>query len=118
MVTGTTNIILQSITCVATSEGGHDEVYIKYSEDGGREKRFPTSGYQSMKAGDVWNVALPLSFKDSVVVSLYDNDLGGDDFLGSHTYTPGDPQPETVTASNPENGAVYRLSTVPAAAQG
>ena len=118
MATGTTNIILQSITCVSTSEPGHDEVYIKYSEDGGREHRFPTSGYNSMKAGDVWNVALPLSFKDSALVSLYDNDGIGDDFLGSHTYTPSDPQPETVPVSNTKNGAAYRLYTVPAAAQG
>ena len=117
MATGTTNIILQSISCVSTSEPGHDEVYIKHSEDGGREQRFPTSGYQSMAPGDFWTVDLPLSFKDSVVVSLYDNDLGGDDFLGSHTYTPSDPQPEVVTVSN-TNGAVYRLHTVLAAAQG
>jgi hypothetical protein len=118
MATETTNIILQSITCVKPSESEHDEVFIKYSEDGGREKRFPAKSYEPMKAGDVWNVALPLSFKDTVVVSLFDNDFIGEDFLGSHTYQSSDPQPETVTVSNPKEEDTYRLYTVPAAAQG
>jgi hypothetical protein len=105
-----TNITLDSITCISTSEPGKDEVYIKYSEDGGREQRYPASGYHSMGPGDVWDPGLPLSFKDSVVVSLFDNDKGGDDFLGSATYTTTSPQPETVPVSN-ANGADYSLST-------
>lgn len=113
MPANSTNIILTTITCINTSEPGSDEVYIKYIEDGGREQRFPTSSYHSMSDGDKWNVNLPLSFKESAVVSLADNDTGGDDHLGSHTYQPGDPQPETVEISN-TNGAKYTLSTAPA----
>lgn len=87
-------------------------MYIKYSVDGGRDQRFPDNGYHSMAAGDTWNPNLPLSFKESVVVSLYDNDLGGDEFLGSHTYYPTDTQPETVNVSN-SNEASYNLTAQP-----
>ncbi|MGC2236313.1 MAG: hypothetical protein WA584_09135 [Pyrinomonadaceae bacterium] len=114
MPADSTNIELQTIFCIETSEPGSDEVYIKYSEDGGREGRFPTTGYHSMSAGGNWSPNLILSFKESVVVSLYDNDLGHDEFLGSHTYKTADPQPETVPVSN-TNGAKYELSTIPSA---
>lgn len=110
MSTNGTNIELTTITCGNTSEAGSDEVYIKYSIDGDRDKRFPDSGYHSMSDGDTWDVNLPLSFKESAVVSLYDRDPAGDDFLGSHSYAPSDPQPESVTVSN-SNGASYKLST-------
>jgi hypothetical protein len=65
-----------------------------------------------MEPGSEWSPQLLLSFKTSVVVSLYDNDGVGDDFLGSHTYTPASPQPDTVAISN-TNGAKYRLDTKP-----
>lgn len=111
MPADSTNIELTTITCVSTSEAGHDEVYIKYSIDGGREQRFPDNGYHSMAPDEPpWTVNLPLSFKESAIVSLFDNDTGGDDFLGSHTYKPGDTQPEIVPVSN-SNGAEYKLST-------
>jgi hypothetical protein len=108
-----TSITLTSIHCVNTSEAGHDEVYVKYSIDGGREQRYPASGYQSMEDGDSWSMSLPITFKNSAVVSLFDSDTLGDEFLGSHTYYPTDPQPEVVEVSN-TNGAEYTLSTSPA----
>ena len=108
-------IELTTVTCDSTSEPGSDEVYIKYSEDGGRENRFPTTGYHSMSKGDTWNPNLPISFKETAVVSLYDNDLGHDEFLGSHTYSTSDPQPESVPVSN-TNGAAYTLYTTPSSA--
>jgi hypothetical protein len=104
-------IVLNNIHCNSKSESGHDEVYIKYSLDGGTFYRFPKKGYQPMAPGDDWDPELPLTFSSSAVVSLYDSDFGKDDFLGSHTYYPDDPQPETVTVSNP-NGANYSLSTI------
>jgi hypothetical protein len=107
-----TVITLQKVICDSTSEAGKDEVYLKYSEDGGREQRFPDKGYTSMGPGSEWSTQIRLSFKTSVLVSLFDNDGIGDDFLGSHTYIPSSPQPETVLVSNP-NGAKYRLDTVP-----
>lgn len=103
-------IELNNIHCNSTSEKGHDEVYIKYSVDGGRETRFPSNGYHSMANGDNWNPALIVSYATTVVISLYDEDTLGDEFLGSHTYTVSDPQPETVPVSN-TNGASYTLST-------
>jgi len=107
-------IILNNIHCNSTSEPGHDEVYIKYSTDGGLTHRFPSSSYHSMGPGDNWDPELSLTFSSNAVVALYDNDFGNDDFLGSHTYYPADPQPETVTVSN-TNGANYSLSTIPSA---
>ena len=112
-----TNIELKSIKCVNTSEPGSDEVYIKYSEDGGLQNRYPSAGYYSLSDGEVWEVNLPLSFKESVVVALYDNDTGNDDFLVSHTYYPDDPQPEVVRMDNP-NGAIYEFATIPSAVAG
>ncbi len=105
-----TSIELTTITCVKTSEPGSDEVYIRYSSDGGIEKRFPSASYHSMSPGDTWSPDLPITFSESAVVALYDNDKGNDDFLGSHTYYPSDPQPETVPITN-TNGASYKLST-------
>ncbi len=104
------SIILNNIHCNNTSERGHDEVYIKYSVDGGRDSRFPSNGYHSMANGDNWDPGLIISYSSSAVVGLYDEDTLGDEFLGSHTYTTADPQPETVPVSN-TNGASYTLST-------
>ncbi|WP_160810759.1 hypothetical protein [Nitrosomonas sp. HPC101] len=107
-----TTIELTTIKCNHTSELGSDEVYIKYSIDNGREQRFPANGWHSLSSGDTWdNVSLGLTFKDSVLIQLFDRDTFGDDSLGSHTYFPGDSQPETVTVKNP-NGADYSLSTI------
>lgn len=117
-ISGKTDIILQSVTCLSTSESGHDEVYIHYSIDGGREQRFPATGYVSMSpdgADRQWITNLPLSYSDNVVVSLYDSDTFGDEFLGSYTYYVSTPvQPCTQTLSKQPNGAQYQLSTVAA----
>jgi len=105
-------IMLTQIKCNNTSEIGHDEVYIKYSIDGGREKRYPAKGYQSLADGEVWpNINLPINYKNTVVVGLYDSDTGKDDFLGSYTYNTDDAsQTEQHTVSN-SNGANYTLFT-------
>jgi hypothetical protein len=108
------SIELTTITCLNTSERGHDEVYIKYTVDGGREDRFPDKGSHSMSpdsSDNTWTVNLPISFSDSAIIALYDEDTLGDEFLGSHTYYPTDTQPETATVSN-TNGAKYNLSTI------
>ena len=106
-----TTIEITQVTCESTSEAGHDEVYIQYSIDNGKYKRYPDSGYTSMAPGDTWDADLVITFKTSVSVQLYDNDSPGhDDLLGSHTYTASDPQPETVTVSN-TNGAEYQISS-------
>lgn len=108
-------LYLQKITCQNTSEVGNDEVYIKYIADGGREQRFPASGYHSMdsKNDDVWVVNLPMTYKETLVIGLYDSDTGKDDSLGSHTYDTADASKnEQNPVSNP-NGAAYTLYTGP-----
>lgn len=108
-------IMLTQIKCNNTSEHGHDEVYIKYSIDGQRDKRYPSKGYQSLANGEIWsNINLPISYKNTVVIGLYDSDAGKDDFLGSHTYQTDDAsQAEQHVVSN-SNGANYTLYTEPA----
>ena len=107
-------IMLTQIKCNNTSEIGHDEVYIKYSADGGRAKRYPDKGYQSLADGETWsNIHLPINYKTTVVVSLDDSDAGKDDFLGSYTYEIDDAsQSEQHVVSN-SNGANYTLFTEP-----
>lgn len=109
---GETKIILTTITCKETSEPRSDEVYIKYSIDGKRADRYPLEGYHAMSDESTWTVGLPLTFKDTAIVELLDNDGISDDSLGVHIYKPSAPQPETVTVSNNSNGAEYTLSTV------
>ena len=107
-------IVLKVIHCNNTSESGHDEVFIKYTIDGGLEKRFPDKGYHALADGEDWEVDLPLTFSDNVIVALYDEDHSKRpstaDFLGSHTYFATDPQPEKANVSAP-NGANYDLFT-------
>ncbi|NER51324.1 MAG: hypothetical protein F6J92_32580 [Symploca sp. SIO1A3] len=115
---GETEIILTTVECVRTSNHGdvfgkEDNVVIKYTIDGGLTKKFPPNGSQEMEEGEDWNPDLPLSFKDSVVVSLIDDDLAGSDSLGTHTYFPGDPQPDEVTVTGHKD-AEYILFTEPA----
>lgn len=107
----TINIQLTQIKCNETSERGHDEVYIMYNLDGGKDKRFPDKDYVSMESGSIWKPNLPLSFSDTAVVGLYDSDNGKDEFLGSYTYLSSTTQPSNVTVSNNSNGASYNLST-------
>jgi len=112
MAGATTTITLTTVQCVKTSEPGSDEVYIKYKIDKDvLEKRYPDKGYTSMSSDDVWTVNLPLTFKESVMVWLNDNDGGSDDSLGSTIYYTTTPQPGAVTISN-SNGASYILKTV------
>ena len=105
-----TTITITNIHCNEPSEIGHDEVYIKYTVDGGHAKRFPSSGYHSMGSGDNWDPDLPITFKQNVVVGLYDQDTLGDENLGTHTYTTTSPQPETEPYTN-TNGANYTVTT-------
>lgn len=79
-------INLESITCRKTQEVGEDEVYIKYSTDGGHPTRFPAKGTHSMDDGEIWIINLPISYAENCVIQLFDNDTAGSDFLGSQTY--------------------------------
>lgn len=106
-------IVLNKVTCVTTSGGrGKDEVYIHYSLDGGKTKRYPADGNYSMGDGDTWSTSLYLTFSETALVALYDSETLGDEFLGQYTYTPTD-LPENVNVSNTD-GANYQLSIAPA----
>lgn len=94
---------------------GHDEVYIKYSVDGNREKRYPAKGYQSLADGETWpDIDLIISYKTSLLIGLYDSDAGKDDFLGSHTYETDDASKTEQNVVSNTNGANYTLYTEPA----
>ncbi|NET42485.1 hypothetical protein [Okeania sp. SIO2B3] len=108
-----TSIFLESIEAVQISNTfGHDEVYIEYIIDQGRPKKYPSKGNYEMQNGDVWPINLPLSFKDSLVISLYEHDPIGTDSLGSHTYLPDDMQPDAITVHGHDD-SVYILYTEP-----
>lgn len=111
---------LQSVICLNTSESGHDEVYVKYSIDGGSSTRFPSSSadpdYHSMNTDDnnPWVTNLKLQFNNTVLIELWDSDTGGDDPLGSYTYSAADaPYTESQLVTD-TNGARYVLVTGPA----
>jgi hypothetical protein len=91
---------------------GHDEVYIVYNVDPGRDKRFPDKGEHDMTNGDVWFMDLPISFQETVTIELFDHDTIGTDSLGSHTYFSGDPQPDEVIVHGHDD-SVYILYTYP-----
>jgi hypothetical protein len=108
-----TRIILETIKCNNPSEPLGDSIYIKYVIDShrGRAERVPSSKGIDLKKGEVWPINLPLNFKETAVVELYEYDFPGtDELLGTHVYAPSDPQPETVQIIN-RNGADYSLHT-------
>lgn len=111
-------IVLESIKCIATSDGKflNDELYIKYTADGDKEIRFPADGSYSIDPdkNNPWNVNLPISYSNNVIISLYDSETGKDQFLGSQTYYVSDASTDLVrTIKNSDNGADYELATGP-----
>ena len=104
---------LQSVVCVDTQETGHDEVYIKYSIDGGSVKRYPSSGYKSMndKDNNPWITNLQLTFNQTVRVELWDDDTTSDDLIGSHTYQSSDaPYTESNLITNSDGDRYVLVS--------
>ena len=89
-------VTLNRITCTHKGERSGDDLYIKYIVDGGRQERFPPkgNGKGNMKRGDTWAMDFPLYFDQSVVIELYDGDVGRDQYLGSTTYRKDDPEKE------------------------
>jgi hypothetical protein len=111
-------IVLKSIKCIATSDGKNfnDEIYIKYTADGGREVRFPADGSYSIdpKNDNPWNINLPITYSNNVVISLFDSETGRDQFINSQTYYVADAsQTEVRPINNDSNGGQYEFSTSP-----
>ncbi len=106
---------LQSVICIDTSESGKDEVYVKYSIDGGSSKRYPKSGYHSMSGNEFnpWITNLKFVFNQTVEIKLYDkDDVSSDDLLGSHLYKIEDaPKTESQLVMNSDEGSRYVLVT-------
>lgn len=102
-------MIVQSIVCDKTGEFGSDEIYFKFTPNGGYTYRYPTRGRFSLKEGQTWNAGRSIYFKDSVLVELFDNDDGNDDPRGSYTYTATNfPYNKTVS----DNGGQYQINAV------
>ncbi len=103
-------MFLNTIHCNKASESAHDEVYFKFTPDGGTTYRFPTQGQYSMTDRDTWNTNRSINFNDHVTIELFDeDDPSGDDPLGSTTYrVSGFPTSVTVSGS----GGQYTLSAV------
>lgn len=103
-------MFLNTIHCNKASENGHDEVYFKFTPNGGPTYRFPTQGQYSMTDGDSWNTNRSINFNNSVTIELFDeDDPSGDDPLGSTTYqVNGFSSSVTVSGS----GGQYTLSAV------
>lgn len=80
-------MIVQSIVCDKAGEMGGDEIYFKFTPNGGNTYRYPTRGRFSLNDGQTWNAGRSIYFKDSVLVELFDQDDTNDDPRGSYTYT-------------------------------
>lgn len=111
-------IVLQSIKCIATSDGKglNDELYLKYTADGGKEVRFPANDSYDIDPNNnnPWNVNLPIEYSNNVVISLFDSEFGKDQFLNSQTYYVDDAsKTQTRDVNNSGNGAKYEFATAP-----
>ena len=123
---GKTKIILTKVKCIEPHEkkGGGDDLYIKYTVDGGGigitdTKRFPsgfnTTGISDISEGGEWITDLFIEFQDSVVVELFDKDTAvvgsADDLLFNTTYL-SDEELDPVRIGG--NSCEYELHTEPA----
>lgn len=109
-------IVLDSIKCKQTSESPYkDEVYLYITVDGSSvsRQRYPQGGYNSMDAGETWEIGLTISYISSVRIDIMDeDDVSNDDYLGTANYTPDTPvQPAVVSTYNADNGAKYEVYT-------
>lgn len=90
---------LEKFVCTAQGDGSKDgdDLYIKYIIDSNAiDQRFPAGdsvGISDIKPNQEWRLDFPISFKNTLVVSLHDKDTGDNDFLGSATYTKDDDLP-------------------------
>lgn len=81
-------LILTKLKCVNISGGDGDknEVYFKFTPNGGATYPYPSWDYFSMAEGDIWNCGRSVKFNSSVYVEIYDtDDTSSDDLLVSGT---------------------------------
>lgn len=82
-------MMIQSIRCNKTGgPPGADDLYFTFTVDDQVTYRYPSHGQLAMNSGDTWNAGRSIYFNQKVDVRLFDqDDGGGDDPRGSHTYT-------------------------------
>jgi hypothetical protein len=89
-------LTINKFVCTNKGERTGDDLYLKYTVDGGSlgRERFPPKGHgkQNVIPGDVWDVDLSIYFDETVTIELYDGDIGKDQFLDSRTFSDGDPE--------------------------
>ena len=107
-------VTLNSIKCNATSEAGHDELYLICQADARLFFRYPAALADSiqMGPGSTWSLNLPLTFTHEVLVTLWDCDVSYipslSTYLQSHDFEPGSGS-DSITLTNPD-GASYTIS--------
>lgn len=82
---------LNSITCLKTSDSSSDEFYLICTIDGDKHNtvRYPSgNGEDSTKPGTMITPNdLNLTYTDTLLVTLYDNEPIGANVVGSYTYS-------------------------------
>src|SRR5215208_4742628 len=98
-------ITLVSMTCLDSQEGGGDEIYFKF-KDNGSNSSSNSSVFKGMDTGDSRTLGTSFSFSGSVKVTMYEEDTFSDDYVQSVTLY--DPGHHSVTLSEP--GMTYVLN--------
>src|SRR5215213_11188538 len=95
---------LISLKCFDQQEGGGDEIYFKFSDNGagGSGK---SSVFTGMDTGDSRLINGSFSFSGSVKVTMYEDDTFSDDYIESITLS----SPGHQTAVFDEPGVTYVL---------
>ncbi|MCA9030101.1 MAG: hypothetical protein KDA66_04785 [Planctomycetaceae bacterium] len=114
-------IQINSIVCLATSESGHDEVYLICQADAGIPIRVPAQLAEShamspSTSDNTWTFDDPqliLNYEYEVLVTLWDEDLSYDPnlatYLQSNDFQYDGTNNGSIQLSNP-NGAMYTIN--------
>ncbi|MCA9045679.1 MAG: hypothetical protein KDA69_15235 [Planctomycetaceae bacterium] len=114
-------IQINSIVCLATSESGHDEVYLICQADAGIPIRVPAQLAEShamspSTSDNRWTFDDPqliLNYEYEVLVTLWDEDLSYDPnlatYLQSNDFQYDGTNNGSIQLSNP-NGAMYTIN--------
>lgn len=86
-------LILTKLYCEnEASDGGKDEVYFTFQSDDDTVYHYPTYDYISMDEGDTWECGRSVMLNSYVKITVWDEDDGPDDNLGSCTINVSDLQ--------------------------
>ncbi|MCA9045680.1 MAG: hypothetical protein KDA69_15240 [Planctomycetaceae bacterium] len=108
-------LILTQLYCENPStDGGHNEVYFTFQADSDTMYYYPTYDYFAMAEGDTWYCGRSVMFDESIAITLWDEDTGGDTNLGSCSIsysqlTAGQEVKFTISSSHGLDERVYYL---------